>query len=51
MVNGDSIELETDSFPEAEIKYVGLCEAAHSGSVGRFTIGKHKLVDGQVKAN
>ena len=51
VVNGDSIELETDSFPEAEIKYVGLCEAAHSGSVGRFTIGKHKLVDGQVKAN
>ena len=51
VVNGDAIELETDSFPEAEIKYVGLCDAAHSGSIGRFAIGKHKLVDGQVKAN
>ena len=48
-MNGDAIELETDSFPEAEIKYVGLCDAAHYGSVWRFTIGKHKLVEGQVK--
>ena len=51
VVNGDSIELETDSHSEAEIKYLELCDAAHSGSAGRFVIGKNKLVNGQVKAN
>ena len=49
VVNGDGIELETDSLPDAEVKYLELCDAAHSGSIGRFAIGKHKLVDGQVK--
>ena len=49
VVNGDAIELETDSLPEAERRYIGLCEAAHSGSVGRYIIGKHKLDNGQVK--
>ena len=50
VVNGEDIELETNSLPEAEEKYLELCEAAHSGSVGRYLIGKHKLVDGKVKS-
>ena len=45
VVNGEDIELETNSLPEAEEKYLELCEAAHSGSVGRYLIGRHKLVD------
>ena len=45
MVNDEAIELEPDSLSEAEEKYLELCEAAHSGSVGRYLIGKHKLVD------
>ena len=49
VVNGEDIELETDSVPEAEEKYLELCDAAHSGSVGRYLIGRHKLVDGKVK--
>ena len=48
VINGEDIELETDSLPEAEEKYLELCEAAHSGSKGRFLIGKHKLVEGKV---
>ena len=46
VVNGDAIELETDSFPEAEVKYLELCDAAHSGSTGRYRVGKHTLSDG-----
>ena len=49
VVSGEDIELETNSLPEAEERYVELCEAAHSGSVGRYLIGKHKLVDFKVK--
>ena len=49
VVNDGSTVLETDSLPEAEEKYLGLCDAAHSGSVGKYIIGKHKLVNGQVK--
>ena len=49
VVSGEDIDLETDSLPEAEIRYLELCEAAHSGSKGRFLIGKHKIVEGQVK--
>jgi len=49
VVSGEDIELETDSLPEAEVKYLELCDAAHSDSAGRYLIGKHKLVDGQVK--
>ena len=49
VVNDESIDLETDSLQEAEERYLELCGAAHSGSVGRFLIGKHKLVGGQVK--
>ena len=46
VVNGDAIELETDSFPDAEVKYLELCDAAHSGSTGRFRVGNHTLSDG-----
>ena len=49
VVNGEDIELETNSLPEAEEKYLELCDAAHSGSIGRYLIGRHKLVDGKVK--
>ena len=49
VVNDEDIELETDSLSEAEEKYLELCEAAHSGSVGKYLIGKHKLVAGKVK--
>ena len=45
VVNGEDIELETDSLPEAEEKYLELCDASHSGSIGRYLIGRHKLVD------
>ena len=48
VVNGEDIELETDSLPEAEVKYLELCDAAHSGSKGRFLIGTHKLINGKV---
>ena len=50
VVNDEDIELETDSLPEAEERYLELCDAAHSESVGRYLIGKHKLVDGKVKS-
>ena len=50
VVNGEDIELETDSLLEAEERYLELCDAAHSGSVGKYLIGKHKLVDGKVKS-
>ena len=50
VVNGEDIELETDSLREAEEKYLELCDAAHSDSKGRYLIGKHKLVNGQVKS-
>ena len=50
VVNDEDIELETDSFREAEDKYLELCDAAHSDSKGRYLIGKHKLVNGQVKS-
>ena len=49
VVNGEDIDLETDSLPEAEVRYLELCDAAHSGSTGRYLIGKHKLVKGKVK--
>ena len=49
VVNGEDIELETDSLREAEDKYLELCDDAHSSSVGKYLIGKHKLVDGKVK--
>jgi len=49
VVNDESIELETDSLSEAEERYLSVCDAAHSGSVGRYLIGKHKLVDGKVQ--
>ena len=49
VVNDEDIDLETDSLPEAEIRYLELCDAAHSGSKGRFLMGKHKIVEGQVK--
>ena len=45
VVNEEDIELETDSLSEAEEKYLELCDAAHSGSVGRYLIGTHKIVD------
>ena len=45
VVSGEDIELETNSLSEAEEKYLELCDAAHSGSVGRYLIGRHKLVD------
>ena len=48
VINGEDIELETDSLPEAEEKYLELCETAHSGSKGRFLIGTHKLINGKV---
>ena len=50
VINGTSIALETDSLGDAEEKYLELCDAAHSGSVGRYLIGKHKLVDGKVQS-
>ena len=46
VVNGDAIELETDSLPDAEVKYLELCDVAHSGSIGRYKVGKHTLSDG-----
>ena len=49
VVNDEDIELETDSFREAEDKYLELCDAAHSDSVGKYLVGKHKFVNGQVK--
>jgi len=49
VVNGEDIDLETDSLPEAEVRYLELCDAAHSGSAGRYIMGKHKLVDFKVK--
>jgi len=49
VVNGEGIELETDLLSEAEEKYLELCDAAHSDSVGRYLIGRHRLVDGKVK--
>ena len=49
VVNDEDIELETDSLPEAEVKYLELCDTAHSDSKGRYLVGKHKLVNGQVK--
>ena len=49
VINGEDIELETDSLEEAELKYIELCDAAHSDSTGRFLIGKHKLDNGKVK--
>ena len=49
VVNDEDIDLETDSLPEAEVRYLELCDAAHSGSAGRYLIGKHKLVDFKVK--
>ena len=49
VVNDKDIDLETDSLPEAEERYLELCDTAHSESVGRYLIGKHKFVDGKVK--
>jgi len=49
VISREDIDLETNSLPEAEERYLELCDAAYSGSKGRFFIGKHKLVEGKVK--